>query len=226
MNTHLLRVALAFLAPLSTPAILLAQSTPPANSAEIEAAYTMAIEKRTEAIIQELAVNDPAKQARLHDVITNQYRSLRSRDETIETKLKASGKDASANADRAMLVQQMSKPLHDQFLAKLSADLTPEQLEKVKDKMTYNKVKVTYDAYCQIVPNLSDSDKAKIMELLKVARDEAIDGGSADEKTATFQKYKDQINQYLNAHGHDVAKAYQEWSTKQAKANAAQQPNN
>ena len=73
------------------------------------------------------------------------------------------------------------------------------------------------------MPGLTDSDRAKILELLRVAREEAVDGGSALEKSAIFQKYKDQINDYLNAHGHDVAKAYKEWDEKQAaaKTNAA-----
>ena len=100
-------------------------------------------------------------------------------------------------------------------MAKLSADLTPEQVEQVKDKMTYNKVKVTYDAYCQIVPKLTETEKAKILELLKAAREEAIDGGSADEKTAIFQKYKDQINVVLDANGHNVASAIKEWEARQ-----------
>ncbi|MSU57021.1 MAG: DUF3826 domain-containing protein [Pedosphaera sp.] len=47
------------------------------------------------------------------------------------------------------------------------------------------------------------------------AREEAIDGGSADEKSAIFQKFKDQINAHLNANGHDVAKATREWEAKQ-----------
>jgi hypothetical protein len=81
--------------------------------------------------------------------------------------------------------------------------------------MTYNKVKVTYDAYCSIIPGLKDADKAKILELLQVAREEAIDGGSAPEKSAIFQKYKDQINTYLNNGGYDVAKAYKDWEAKQ-----------
>ena len=63
--------------------------------------------------------------------------------------------------------------------AELSQRKWPEQVEIVKDRMTYNKVKVTYDAYCAIVPNLTESDKSKISELLKAAREEAIDGGSA-----------------------------------------------
>jgi hypothetical protein len=56
------------------------------------------------------------------------------------------------------------------------------------------------------------------MDKLKAAREEAIDGGSAGEKSAIFQKYKDQINDYLNAHGHDVAKAYRDWEAKQQAA--------
>ena len=48
--------------------------------------------------------------------------------------------------------------------------------------MTYNKVKVTYDAYAVIIPGLTDSDKAKILDLLKTAREKAMDGGSSSEK--------------------------------------------
>jgi hypothetical protein len=50
-----------------------------------------------------------------------------------------------------------------------------------------------------------------------------MDGGNAGEKSAIFQKYKDQINSYLNAHGHDVAKAYKDWDAKhQAVVNQSQ----
>jgi hypothetical protein len=64
-----------------------------------------------------------------------------------------------------------------------------------------------------IISGLTDTEKAKIMELLKAAREEAIDGGSAPEKSAIFQKYKDQINSYLDTQGHDTAKALKEWSS-------------
>ena len=78
----------------------------------------------------------------MHDIIIAQYRALRARDEVIDAKLKADGKEVNY-ANRAAQLQAASKPLHDQFLAKLAADLTPEQIETVKNKMTYNKVKVT-----------------------------------------------------------------------------------
>jgi hypothetical protein len=111
--------------------------------------------------------------------------------------------------------------LHDHFLTQLAKHLSPDQIDKVKDKMTYNKVKITYDAYNNIIPGLTESDKTKIMELLKAAREKAVDGGSASEKSEIFQQYKNQINDYLNANGHDVAKAYKDWEAKQATIQAA-----
>ena len=184
-------------------------SLPPVSAADKEAMYTTAIENRTADILKLLALEDPARSNRVHDVIVNQYRTLKARDEVL---IAAFGKD---NSQRAGLYQSISKPLHEQFLARLSAELTPEQVEKVKDKMTYGKVQFTHEGYCAIVPGLTDQDKAKILELLKAAREEAMDGGSAGEKSAIFQKYKEQINDYLNAHGHDVAQAYKDWNAKQ-----------
>ena len=48
-----------------------------------------------------------------------------------------------------------------------------------------------------------------------------MDGGSADEKAAIFEKYKDQIDARLVEGGHDVAKATKEWEAKQAAAKPA-----
>jgi len=106
------------------------------------------------------------------------------------------------------------KSLHDSFVAKLNGELTPEQVEIVKDKMTYNKVKVTYDAYCQFVPQMTDEQKAHILADLKTAREEAIDGGSSEEKSAIFGKYKGRINNYLSSQGIDMKKQEQAFRDK------------
>lgn len=191
------------------------ERTAPFTAAEREAVYTSSIEKRAGDILKLLTLTDPAKLPRVHDAIIAQYRSLRARDEAIDGMLQALSKNAPGiETNRQAIVRVVSQQLHPQFLARLATDLTPEQVETVKDQMTYNKVKVTYDAYCEIVPNLTDAEKAKILETLKAAREEAMDGGSADEKTAIFQKYKDQITAVLNANGHDVAKATKEWEAK------------
>ena len=162
-------------------------STPPASDAEKEAAYTLAIENRTTDILKLLAVTEATKSNTVHDVIVAQYRALRARDAVIDAKLKADGKETSY-ANRAGQLAAASKPLHDSFLTKLAETLAPEQVEQVKDGMTYKKVKVTFDAYGAIVPNLTDTDKAKITELLKLAREEAMDGGNAPGEVGDFSE--------------------------------------
>ena len=193
-------------------------TTPAATEAEKEAFYATTIENRVVDILKTLNLADPTKSNALHDALVAQYHELRVRDAAIDTRLKVDGKEVNYENRAAQLAAQ-SKPLHDQFLTKLAASLTPEQVEQVKDLMTYNKVKVTYDAYCAIVPGLNDAEKAKILELLKAAREEAMDGGSAPEKSAIFQKYKDQINSYLDAQGHDTAKAFKDWAAKNPNTN-------
>jgi hypothetical protein len=207
--------SLALLAP-STPA---QESTPALTDAEREVMYAAAVEKRTKGILENLALTDADKSNKVQTVIMAQYHALRARDEAMNAMFAALVKNVpDAATNRATILPILSRPLHDQFLAKLAAELTPEQVDLVKDKMTYNKVKVTYDAYCDIVPGLNDQDKAMILAVLKEAREEAMDGGNAPEKSAIFQKYKDRINAQLTAHGHDVAKATKEWEAKQEEA--------
>jgi hypothetical protein len=197
-------------------------STPPATSAEKEALYASSIESRTADILKLVTLTNAATSNTVHDLIIAQYRVMRARDELINAKLEAMGKEISY-ANRAPELEAESKLLHTHFFAELGKLLTPEDVEKIKDLMTYNKVKVTFDAYNNIIPGLTESDKSKIMEMLTAAREKAIDGGSASEKSEIFQQYKNQINDYLNAHGHDVARAYKDWEAKQAltQANAA-----
>ena len=212
MNPRILTASTALaLALCSVNTFAQSNTTPPVSAAELETLYTTTIEDRTAGIMKELSLTNDMDAAAVHDIIIAQYRVMRARDALIDAQLTALGKDVSYK-NRAGQLQAESKPLHDYFFARLADKLTPEQVEKVKDKMTYNKVKVTFDAYVAIVPGLTDTDKAKVLELLKAAREAAVDGGSAPEKTAIFQKYKDQINDYLNASGHDTAKAFKDWA--------------
>ena len=163
----------------------------------VEARYNKAIEGRTADILKTLALADADKAAKVHDDIIAQYRALKAWHDENDAKLKASAKDANAVAQ----IRTSLKMIHDGFLAKLSESLTPEQIEKVKDKLTYGKVQFTFAGYLTAYTNLADEHQQKILELLKQAREEAMDGGSADEKTAVFQRYKGKINNYLSKQG-------------------------
>lgn len=81
----------------------------------------------------------------------------------------------------------------------LARDLTPEQLDIVKDKLTQDRLAVTYRAYCAANSNLTEVQKTHILGLLKEAREEALVAGSAEEKNAVFRRYKGRINNYLAA---------------------------
>lgn len=189
-------------------------STPESAGAK----YTAAIEGRTADILKVLALTDADQTAKVHAAVIAQYRALKAWHDENDARLKASAKDTNVVAQ----IRASLKTLHNAFLAKLAESLTPSQIEQVKDKLTYNKVQVTYAAYCEIIPTLTDAQKARILETLKVAREEAMDGGSAGEKSAIFKKYKGRIANYLSKEGVDEARARKEWGAKQKAKTTAQ----
>ena len=184
---------------------------------QAEANYTQAIEGRAADILKILSLSNTNKAAKVRDTIIAQYRSLRAWHDANDDKMKQSAKDTNAVAQ----IQSSLKTLHNQFISKLSENLTPAKVEQVKDKMTYNKVPVTYAAYCEIIPTLTGPQKAQILAMLKAAREEAMDGGSADEKSAIFKKFKGRIANYLTKEGVDETKARKEWSAQQKAKSAA-----
>jgi hypothetical protein len=200
------------------------QPTTKATPEEIEASYARSLEKRAENILTLLQLTDLGQRTKVHDAVVGQYRALKDWHDTNDPKLKKLAEDIeSASArEQADSIKATLKPLHDRFISDLSAQLPADQVDKVKDKMVYGKVMVTYNAYLDIVPNLTEPEKVRIMELLKEAREEAIDGGNSAEKSAIFKKYKGKIVAYLNGNGHDVAQDYKNWGERQ-KAKAATQ---
>ena len=177
---------------------------------ETLANYRQTIERRTVDLMKPLQLADAAKQARVHDIIVNQYYALKAWHGENDPRLKAAGKDTNAVAQ----IKASLKIIHEQFLAALAQELTPDQVDMVKDKMVYNKVQVTYNAYCTIIPVLTAAQKAHILEVLKQAREEAMDGASVNEKSAIFKKYKGRIANYLAKEGINEAKFRKAWFQK------------
>ena len=164
---------------------------------QVEANYTRAIEGRTADILKVLELSDTNRAAKIHDLIIAQYRALRAWHDEHDARLKA----AKDNTNSVAQIRSSLKALHDQYIAGLSAQLTPEQVEQVKDKMTYGKVQFTYQGYLVEYPDLSEEQKQKVLEFLKEAREQAMDAGSSEEKSAIFNRYKGRINNYLSKQG-------------------------
>jgi hypothetical protein len=197
IHSQLFQLALAVLIA-AAASIRADQSNAPSPGgapADSEAGYSRTIEKRVADILAVLDLKDARKTAKVHDTLVAQYRTLRDWHDANDARRKLA-KGSEADQLKASL-----KAIHDQFIAALSAVLSPEQVEKVKDKMTYGKVQFTYTGYLAVHPDLTKAHQQRILELLKEAREEAMDGGSSEEKSAIFNRYKGKINNYLSAQG-------------------------
>ena len=214
------------LASLTIP--VLAADGPEASHAPADAdpAYTRVLEKRAADVLGALGLDDPAKAARVREAVIAQYRGLRrlhdARDATIAS-LRAqagpdkAGLDAQAEAERNR-TEAAAAALHGQFVAALAADLAPEQVDRVKDTMTSNKLRVTYDGYLEMLPDLTPEQKRAIFDTLKEARERAAYAGSAEEKSAVFNKFKGRINNDLTAQGYDLKLASKQWAERRNRA--------
>lgn len=174
-------------------------------------AYTRVINERAQKIVDTLGLTDTYKNLQVHCLIADQYRNLSMLHDTRDAQIQAA-KENGKTADqvtRALqdLTQALQDKLHVQYLLKLAALLTPEQIDQVKDGMTYGVVQVTYNSYLDMLPDLTETQKTTIMAHLFEAREIAMDAGSSKEKHAWFGKYKGRINNYLSAQGYDLKMA-------------------
>jgi hypothetical protein len=175
-----------------TPAqsALLATLVSPATSAS-----DAALDKRVATLVASLELTDPAKQERVRAVLATDLRAVR-------------------DAHNAGL--QLDESVHKNLIAGLQADLTPEQIDSIKDKLTVNKLPITFKVYHQILPNLAPEDDREILDQLKQAREECLDVKNTDEMAPIFKKHKTEIERYLNSHGYDWDKAYKAFVDGQA----------
>lgn len=215
MNLRRVReTALIAAALLMTTVQLFAADKKPAKP-DTEAEYTAKLEQRAADILKVLELADDAKAQRVRGLVIAQYRALRDWHDGLDAKLKG------AADEEARVIRTSLRTLHDRFIAGLAAELTPAQVERVKDRMTYDKVRVTYDGYVEMLPQLTAAQKTRVLEMLKEAREEAMDGGSSEEKTAIFGRYKGRINNYLSAEGYDLKQAGKDWAERRKAKQAA-----
>ncbi|SDT17283.1 Protein of unknown function [Mucilaginibacter mallensis] len=187
--------------------------------ADEQANYTQVITKRAEKIVSALNITDSVKFKRVTDIVVNQYGNLSaihdSRNEQVkDIKAKYADDKTTANTQIALIDSNVDKQLntlHASYLTRLGTELTPQQIDEVKNEMTYKILPLTYNAYLDELPALTDPQKLQIKAWLTEAREHAIDAESSEKKHAWFGKYKGRINNYLSAQGYDMKKAGEEW---------------
>lgn len=217
----------ALLGTASAPSVV-AQDAPPTESKE--AAYTRTITERAAKIVAPLGLTDEAKSTRVRDLIAGQYRQLNEVHEARKAQLaalKAKTQEANTAAATQKIEDQTTaalNKLHANYLKQLSRQLTPAQVDQVKDGMTYRVLPITMTAYEDMLPALTAEQKAQMLAWLTEAREHAMDASTSEQKHAWFGKYKGRINNYLSAAGIDMNQAGKDWQARIAARKAAPAP--
>jgi hypothetical protein len=213
-----------------------AAPNPPANAeakaAEARAKSNRDQEKKAAEWVASLNLGDPAREARVTEVIATHLKTVRDwHNEHPFTTVPAgtnsvTGKPLS-NLDREMIADSaMPKSVHANLMAGLRKDLSAEQVETILDKYTVGKVAFTLKGYQAIVPNLTKEEEATILGFLKQAREEAVDYKGMKQISAIFEIYKTKSEQYLNSNGRNWKELYKAYTdaVKARKAAGTNQP--
>ena len=181
--------------------------------------YVESIVNRSQKIVDKLGLTDVKVAEDVCNIIANRYFELNDIYEIRDAKVKnvkESGLTGDAkNAALKAAENEKDAALyrsHFAFPASLSLFLNEEQIEAVKDGMTYGVVKVTYEATLDMIPSLKEEEKVQIYAWLVEAREFAMDAENSNNKHAAFGKYKGRINNYLAKRGYNLTKEREEWA--------------
>jgi Protein of unknown function (DUF3826) len=90
------------------------------------------------------------------------------------------------------------QPTYRAFVEKLSAELTPEQVDALKEAWSRSPgMKRTYNAYLKIVPDLTDEQKKVIFDRMSIAREDAMLTDADREIVNIFKRHKVKVETYV-----------------------------
>lgn len=163
-----------------------------------DSAYVENIKGRAQKIVDGLQLTDQKQARAVRNIIANRYFQLND----IHAKYDKTQQDA--------LQAELYKH-HFELVSALSVYLSDEQIDAVKDGMTFGRLKRDYQATQDMIPTLSDFEKQQILIWLKEAREFALDAADSKGKHFWFDKYRGRTNNWLSARGYDLKKERDAW---------------
>ncbi len=154
------------------------------------AASNQSFEKKAAGIAAGLQLNDQVKEKAVYEAVLTQTKAVR---------------DAHNAGFRP------AKSVHADFNTALASVLTADQIDKVKDALTGDKTRKTFQVYHEIVTDLSAEDDKVILGLLNQAREESLDVKNLEEMAPIYKTYKNQIEAYIDSHGRDYKSLYKKF---------------
>ena len=161
--------------------------------------YVETIKGRAQKIVDGLNLGDANKEENVRNIIANRYFLLN---------------DIHAKYDKKTQEDALYAELykhHFELASALALYLNEEQIDAVKDGMTYGRLKRDYNAQLEMIPSLTDEEKAQILIWLREAREYALDAADSKGKHFWFDKYRGRTNNWLSARGYDLKKERDAW---------------
>lgn len=163
-----------------------------------DSAYVENIKGRAQKIVDGLQLTDRSQARAVRNIIANRYFLLND----IHSKYDKSKQDA--------LQAELYKH-HFELASALAIYLNDEQIDAVKDGMTFGRLKRDYQATQDMIPSLSDYEKQQVLIWLKEAREYAMDAADSKGKHFWFDKYRGRTNNWLSGRGYDLKKERDNW---------------
>lgn len=186
--------------------------------------YIQVTHDRAYNFVKEMELNN-AKIERVTEIVAQQYRDLSAiqdtrdaRIELIENEFEDQDTIEQLSREVRLKAKMQEYALHRQFIAKLTAEISAEQVNEIKNGMTYGVMAITYKGYLKLLPELTNQQKAQIKTWLIEAREYAMDAGSSEQKHHIFNDYKGKINNYISSQGYNLAEAEERMNEKNRKS--------
>jgi hypothetical protein len=112
------------------------------------------------------------------------------------------------------------QPAYQDYIKRLSVELTPEQVDAVKEAWSRSPGRMrTYNSYLEIAPDLNDKDKEVIMARMNLAREAAMLTDADREIVNIFKRHKVKVEAYIGTL--EWAKLHSAFAKRGAAAEAA-----
>jgi hypothetical protein len=195
-------------------AVCAADPAPVAPARAIDDAMRKKIDQKAAKIVEPLKLTDAAKAAKVKSIASewlavmmiwhkehdaelkrlwgewNKARSVVPRDEF----------PAEVIAHQIDAVYASLKPAYEDYMKRLSAELTAAQVDAIKERWSRSPgMTRTYNAYLEIVPDLTAKDKEVIKARMVMAREAAMLTDADKEIVAIYKRHKVKVEQYVGA---------------------------
>ncbi len=183
-----------------------------AASATIDATLQKRIDGKADRLLNALKLEDAGTTARVRATLGDWFVTLWSWHERHDAELNTLWADW--NKARAVVpkdefpgeviahridgVYDSLRPAYQAFLGRLAADLTPAQIDTIKETWSRSPgMERTYRAYLEIVPDLTDAQKQVIRDRMLLAREAAMLTDSDKEIVDIYKVHKVKVEAYV-----------------------------